>query len=209
MSLIDRFFDWLERDVEREDIVNIIAGLGNPGIEYVNTRHNVGFDAIDYLAEEYGISMNQEKFKGVYGTGVIGGEKVLLVKPMTYMNNSGECIGEIARFYKLEPKDIIVISDDINLNVGGLRIRDKGSAGGHNGLKSIIYHLHSEEFIRVRVGVGMKKQGQDLAKHVLSKVSKEDEEVMATSVENAAKAAAMLVTDSVTKVMNKYNSKGQ
>jgi PTH1 family peptidyl-tRNA hydrolase len=168
----------------------------------------VGFDAIDRLAEEYNISMNQEKFKGVYGTGIINGEKVLVVKPMTYMNNSGECIGEIARFYKLAPSDVIVISDDINLNVGGLRIRDKGSAGGHNGLKSIIYHLHSEDFLRVRVGVGMKKQGQDLAKHVLSKVSKEDEELMSDAIDNAAKAAAMLVTDEATKVMNKYNSKG-
>ena len=208
MSLIDRFFDWLEKDDEREDIVKIIAGLGNPGIEYVGTRHNVGFDAIDRIADEYNISMNQEKFKGVYGTGVIGQEKVLLVKPMTYMNNSGECIGEIARFYKLEPADVIVISDDINLNVGGLRIRDKGSAGGHNGLKSIIYHLHSEEFLRVRVGVGMKKQGQDLAKHVLSKVSKEDEELMAGAIDNAAHAAVMLVTDTPDKVMNKYNQKG-
>ena len=208
MSLIDKIFDWLERDVEREDIVKIIAGLGNPGMEYVGTRHNVGFDAIDRLAEEYNISMNQEKFKGVYGTGIINGEKVLVVKPMTYMNNSGECIGEIARFYKLEPSDVIVISDDINLNVGGLRIRDKGSAGGHNGLKSIIYHLHSEDFLRVRVGVGMKKQGQDLAKHVLSKVSKEDEELMANAIDNAAKAAAMLITEEPTKVMNKYNSKG-
>ncbi len=208
MSLIDKIFDWLERDVEREDIVKIIAGLGNPGMEYVGTRHNVGFDAIDRLADEYNISMNQEKFKGVYGTGIIGGEKVLLVKPMTYMNNSGECIGEIVRFYKLDPFDVVVISDDINLNVGGLRIRDKGSAGGHNGLKSIIYHLHSEDFLRVRVGVGMKKQGQDLAKHVLSKVSKEDEELMATSIDNAAKAAAMLITEEPTKVMNKYNSKG-
>ena len=208
MSLIDKIFDWLERDVEREDIVKIIAGLGNPGMEYVGTRHNVGFDAIDRLAEEYNISMNQEKFKGVYGTGIINGEKVLVVKPMTYMNNSGECIGEIARFYKLVPSDVIVISDDINLNVGGLRIRDKGSAGGHNGLKSIIYHLHSEDFLRVRVGVGMKKQGQDLAKHVLSKVSKEDEELMSDAIDNAAKAAAMLVTDEATKVMNKYNSKG-
>ena len=208
MSLIDRFFDWLEKDDEREDIVKIIAGLGNPGIEYVGTRHNVGFDAIDRIADEYNISMNQEKFKGIYGTGVIGQEKVLLVKPMTYMNNSGECIGEIVRFYKLEPADIIVISDDINLNVGGLRIRDKGSAGGHNGLKSIIYHLHSEEFLRVRVGVGMKKQGQDLAKHVLSKVSKEDEELMAGAIDNAAHAAVMLVTDTPDKVMNKYNQKG-
>ncbi len=208
MSLIDRFFDWLEKDAEREDIVKIIAGLGNPGIEYVGTRHNVGFDAIDRIADEYNISMNQEKFKGVYGTGVIGTEKVLLVKPMTYMNNSGECIGEIVRFYKLEPADVIVISDDINLNVGGLRIRDKGSAGGHNGLKSIIYHLHSEEFLRVRVGVGMKKQGQDLAKHVLSKVSKEDEELMAGAIDNAAHAAVMLVTDTPDKVMNKYNQKG-
>jgi PTH1 family peptidyl-tRNA hydrolase len=208
MSLIDKIFDWLERDVEREDIVKIIAGLGNPGMEYVGTRHNVGFDAIDRLAEEYNISMNQEKFKGVYGTGIINGEKVLVVKPMTYMNNSGECIGELVRFYKLESSDVIVISDDINLNVGGLRIRDKGSAGGHNGLKSIIYHLHSEDFLRVRVGVGMKKQGQDLAKHVLSKVSKEDEELMSDAIDNAAKAAAMLVTDEATKVMNKYNSKG-
>ncbi len=187
--------------------MKIIVGLGNPGIEYVGTRHNVGFEVIDRLSEKLNISMNQEKLKGVYGSGMLNGEKVILVKPMTYMNNSGECVGDIVRFYKADPSDVIVISDDINLSVGSLRIREKGSAGGHNGLKSIIYHLHSEEFVRVRVGVGMKKQGQNLANHVLSKVAKSEEEDMAEALDSAANACIAIVTESASAAMNKYNKK--
>ncbi|MCR4716453.1 MAG: aminoacyl-tRNA hydrolase [Lachnospiraceae bacterium] len=189
--------------------MKIIVGLGNPGIEYVNTRHNVGFEVIDRLSEKLSISMNQEKLKGVYGSGMLDGEKVVLVKPMTYMNNSGECVGDIARFYKVQPVDVIVISDDINLSVGSLRIREKGSAGGHNGLKSIIFHLRSEDFPRVRVGVGMKRQGQNLASHVLGRISKNEEEAMAEVLDDAANAVICMVTDSTQTAMNKYNKKVQ
>lgn len=187
--------------------MKIIVGLGNPGLQYVGTRHNVGFEVIDRLSEKLNIDMNQEKLKGVYGSGMLNGEKVILVKPMTYMNNSGECVGDLVRFYKVDPTDVIVISDDINLSVGSLRIREKGSAGGHNGLKSIIYHLHSEEFIRVRIGVGMKRAGQNLANHVLSKVSKADEEAMAEALDSAANACIAIVEDSVSTAMNRYNKK--
>ncbi|MDD5950109.1 MAG: aminoacyl-tRNA hydrolase [Lachnospiraceae bacterium] len=187
--------------------MKLIVGLGNPGIEYVGTRHNVGFETIDRMAEACSIELNQHKHKGVTGQGIIAGEKVILAKPMTYMNNSGECVGAIARFYKLAPEDIIVIYDDINLDVGQLRIREKGSAGGHNGIKSIIAHLGSENFPRIRIGVGMKKSGQDLANHVLSKFPKDQQEGVAEGMDNAVSAAKLMVTGQVQKAMNQYNGK--
>lgn len=190
-----------------EDDMKLIVGLGNPGIEYVGTRHNVGFETIDRMAESCSIELNQHKHKGVTGQGIIAGEKVILAKPMTYMNNSGECVGAIARFYKLAPEDIIVIYDDINLDVGQLRIREKGSAGGHNGIKSIIAHLGSENFPRIRIGVGMKKSGQDLANHVLSKFPKDQQEGVAEGMDNAVSAAKLMVTGQVQKAMNQYNGK--
>lgn len=190
-----------------EDDMKLIVGLGNPGIEYVGTRHNVGFETIDRMAEACSIELNQHKHKGVTGQGIIAGEKVILAKPMTYMNNSGECVGAIARFYKLAPEDIIVIYDDINLDVGQLRIREKGSAGGHNGIKSIIAHLGSENFPRIRIGVGMKKSGQDLANHVLSKFPKDQQEGVAEGMDNAVSAAKLMVTGQVQKAMNQYNGK--
>lgn len=187
--------------------MKIIVGLGNPGMEYVGTRHNVGFETIDRISEAYDIPLRQQKLKGVYGQGIIHGEKVLLVKPMTYMNLSGECVGAVARFYKVQPKDVIVIYDDINLDVGQLRIREKGSAGGHNGIKSIISHLNSEEFPRIRIGVGMKRIGQDLVNHVLSHFSGEQLEAVAEGMENAVKAAELMVAGQTAKAMNTYNGK--
>ena len=131
-----------------------IIGLGNPGIKYAGTRHNIGFDTVTALADKYNIKIKDKKFNGLVGEGFIEGEKVMLVQPQTFMNLSGECVGLIAGFYKLEPEDIIVICDDINLDTGRLRIRAKGSAGGHNGLKNIIAHLGTETFPRIRIGVG-------------------------------------------------------
>ena len=185
----------------------VIVGLGNPDKKYEHTRHNIGFDVVDALAAKYNIDIKDKKHKALCGTGVIEGMKVLLVKPQTYMNLSGECVGAVARFYKVQPKDVIVIYDDINLDVGQLRIREKGSAGGHNGIKSIISHLNSEEFPRIRIGVGMKRIGQDLANHVLSHFSREQLEAVAEGMENAVKAAELMVAGQTAKAMNTYNGK--
>ena len=146
----------------------VIAGLGNPDKKYENTRHNIGFDVIDALADKYGIRVKDRKHNALCGTGVIEGRKVLLVKPLTFMNLSGESIGEIIRFYKLDPEeDMLVVFDDISLAPGNIRIRKKGSAGGHNGIKNIIAHLGTQNFMRIKVGVGEKPKGWDLADYVL------------------------------------------
>ena len=166
----------------------IIAGLGNPTREYEKTRHNVGFDTIDVLADKLNTSVDEKKFKGLYGKGIIAGEKVILLKPQTFMNLSGESVREAADFYKVDPEHIIVIYDDISLDVGQLRIRKKGSAGGHNGIKNIIAHLGTQEFPRIKVGVGDKPPRMDLADYVLSRFSKEDREKMEQAFKDAAEA---------------------
>ena len=166
----------------------IIAGLENPTREYEKTRHNVGFDTIDVLADKLNTSVDEKKFKGLYGRGIIAGEKVILLKPQTFMNLSGESVREAADFYKVDPEHIIVIYDDISLDVGQLRIRKKGSAGGHNGIKNIIAHLGTQEFPRIKVGVGDKPPRMDLADYVLSRFSKEDREKMEQAFKDAAEA---------------------
>lgn len=184
----------------------LIVGLGNPDSEYKNTRHNVGFMAIDCLAESYNVEMTRMKFNSLIAQCLIGGEKCMLMKPLTYMNNSGEAIYEAARFYKIPPENIIVISDDINLNPGKLRIRAKGSAGGHNGLKSIIECIGSSDFPRVRVGIGDRQNSrQPLADFVLSKFTEEDMKTMGPALENAGKAAELIVSGDIVKAMNLYN----
>lgn len=188
--------------------MKIIVGLGNPGKQYDNTRHNVGFEAIDILAEKYNISVTERKFRAFCGSGFIDGQKVLLVKPQTYMNLSGESVIGAVQFYKCTEEDILVLCDDINLDVGRLRVRKKGSAGGHNGLKNIIAHLGTEEFARVRIGVGEKPAGYDLADYVLGHFSKSELETIGDGEREAAEAAAMWVTDTVDQVMNRFNSKG-
>lgn len=186
----------------------IIVGLGNPGREYEKTRHNAGFMVIDKLADEAGISVNEKKHKAVVGKGIIAGEKVVLVKPQTYMNLSGESVREVIDFYKVDEKeDLIVISDDIDLDVGQLRIRGKGSAGGHNGLKNIIQHLGHQDFARVRVGVGAKRAGSDLAAHVLGTIDKADLEDFESSISDAAGAIKLIIEQDVATAMNKYNVK--
>lgn len=187
-------------------IMYIIVGLGNPGREYVNTRHNIGFEAIDVIASKYNININKEKFKGLYGDGRIGGEKVLLVKPQTFMNLSGESIREFVNWYKVEPEKVIVVYDDISLPVGKLRIRPKGSAGGHNGIKSIIYHLNTDIFPRIKIGVGSpENKNYDLADYVLGKFSKEETEILIKTVIKVADATEALIKSGIDKAMAEFN----
>ena len=183
----------------------VIAGLGNPGREYEGTRHNVGFMTLDALADKYNIDVREKAFKGLIGKGVIEGNKVILVKPQTYMNLSGECIRQVMDYYKVDPSEFIVIYDDISLVPGGIRIRKKGSAGGHNGIKNIIAHLGTQEFPRVRIGVGEKPARMDLADYVLGGFSKEDEALVREACEHAAEAAAEILTDGPDKAMNDFN----
>ncbi|MCJ7856222.1 aminoacyl-tRNA hydrolase [Lachnospiraceae bacterium NSJ-143] len=185
--------------------MKLIVGLGNPGKDYSGTRHNIGFAVIDEMSREYSIDVNKGKFKGVLGEGRIGGQKVLLLKPLTYMNLSGESVREVCDFYKIPVEDIIIIYDDISLPVGGLRIREKGSAGGHNGVKSIIAHLKTDEFARIKIGVGSKPDGGDLVNHVLGRFSKDDSAVIDDAVKRGAKAAAAIVATGAKEAMNEFN----
>lgn len=184
----------------------IIVGLGNPGREYQNTRHNIGFDVIDVLAEKNHITMGEKKHKAIIGKGFVAGQKAVLVKPQTYMNLSGESVRDVIDFYKIDEKEeLIVVSDDISLHVGQIRIRKKGSAGGHNGLKNIIQHLGHDEFQRVKMGVGEKPQGRDLADYVLGHFDKEERCIMDESADRAAQAIEVMITDGPDKAMNLFN----
>lgn len=184
----------------------IIAGLGNPGAKYEMTRHNAGFLAIDMLAMKQNKEIKRLKFHALTCDAEIEGKKCLLMKPQTFMNNSGEAIGEAAKFYKIPPQNIIVFSDDISLDVGKIRIRRKGSAGGHNGLKSIIAHLGSEDFPRVKIGVGKKPNAyMDLADWVLGRFPKELEPQLKEALENADGAISLIVQDKFDRAMNLYN----
>lgn len=182
----------------------LIVGLGNPGKEYEHTRHNVGFDVIDLLSEKYNIEVSRKKFKGVYGNGKIGSENVLFLKPMTYMNLSGESVKEIMDFYKIPNENVIVIYDDISLEVGKLRIREKGSAGGHNGIKNIISHIGNDIFPRIKVGVG-KPMKSDLVYHVLGKLPKEERSKLEKIFEYTADAVEVIIEDCAAEAMNKFN----
>ncbi|OOM82057.1 peptidyl-tRNA hydrolase [Clostridium puniceum] len=181
----------------------LIVGLGNPGREYEDTRHNIGFKVVDNIAREYNIEINRQKFKGTYGEGFIDGEKIILLKPTTYMNLSGESVREVVDFYNLDNEDILVIYDDISLEIGTLRIREKGSAGGHNGIKSIIAHLGSEVFPRIKVGVG--QPAGDLVKYVLGKFTKEEADVLSESVNASTKAAKEIIKTDAKTAMNQFN----
>ena len=186
----------------------IIVGLGNPGYQYVGTRHNIGFMAVEELAERNRISIDMNKYKGIYGKGMIEGEKVILLEPQTYMNLSGESVRAAVDFYKIDPeKELIVIYDDISLEVGKIRIREKGSAGGHNGMKSIIAHLGTEEFNRVRIGIGDKPKGWDLADYVLGHFEEEDRDKVEEGVIHACEAVELILKDGISAAMNQYNKK--
>ena len=184
----------------------IIAGLGNPGKRYENTRHNVGFDAIDELVDRYRIPGSGVSHKAMVGKGIMEGQKVLLAKPLTYMNLSGEAIRGLVDYYKIDPEtELLVIYDDISLEPGNIRIRKKGSAGGHNGIKSIIAQLGTQNFQRIRIGVGEKPKNWDLADYVLGTFGKEDRPLVEEALGNASEAAAMIVQGKIDEAMNRFN----
>lgn len=184
----------------------IIAGLGNPGRKYVGTRHNMGFEALDAVAAKYRIDIKKAKFNAIYGEGSIEGEKVVLVKPQTFMNLSGEAIREFKSWYKVEDSQIIIIYDDVSLPVGKMRIRAKGSAGGHNGLKSIIYQLGSEDFPRIKIGVGSPQNPDyDLADYVLGKFSKAEVKELVQMAINTADAVGEIIKSGIEKAMSSFN----
>lgn len=181
----------------------LIVGLGNPGDEYAHTRHNVGFDVIDLVSTKYNISVNRVKFKGVCGTGEIADEKIMLLKPSTYMNLSGESVREAVNFYKINSENIIIIYDDISLECGRLRIRTKGSAGGHNGIKSIITNLGSDIFTRVKIGVGQPEG--NLIPHVLGHFSSEDRSKVEKTFETCSDILETIIKQGAYEAMNKFN----
>jgi len=189
----------------------IIFGLGNPGRKYAGTRHNMGFEVIEKLAHDHIIKIKESKFQAFAGEGFLAGQKMILVKPTTYMNLSGEAVRDFVRYYKMPQEDfaqkLIVVYDDINLPVGRIRIRERGSAGGHNGMKSILYHLETEDFLRIRVGVGGKPNGGNLSAHVLGKVDAEEEITMVHGIITAAKAIEDIIKNGAGYAMNQYNPK--
>lgn len=186
----------------------IIVGLGNPTAEYAGTRHNVGFDVIDQIADKYNISVTERKHRAFCGKGIIGGQKVILVKPQTYMNLSGESVRSVLDFYKVDVEtELLVIFDDISLDVGQLRIRKKGSAGGHNGIKNIIQHLGTNVFHRIKVGVGEKPKDYDLADYVLGHFSKGEREQMEEGYKKAVNAVELMLQGEVDAAMNEFNKK--
>ncbi len=185
----------------------IIVGLGNPTDKYQATRHNIGWDAITKVSDDYRISLDTKKHKAICGKGSIEGEKVVLAQPITYMNLSGESVRELMDFYKVTPSEIIIIYDDISLEVGQLRIRKKGSAGGHNGIKSIISHLGTDEFPRIKVGVGDKPKDWDLADYVLSRFHVAEQPTIREALKDTSDACKMIITAGIDAAMNQYNRK--
>ena len=185
----------------------LIAGLGNPGTEYAATRHNIGFDMVTYLSDKYDIAVRTREGKALTGKGMIAGQKVILAQPQTYMNLSGESVRALMDYYKIAEDGLIVIYDDISLEVGQIRVRPKGSAGGHNGIKNIIAHLGSQEFARIKIGVGAKPEGGDLVKHVLGRFPKEEDAMLRDVFALADEALRTILTDSVESAMNQVNGK--
>lgn len=184
----------------------IIAGLGNPERKYDGTKHNIGFSAITALSDAYNIPVNTREHKALCGKGYIEGQKVLLAMPLTYMNLSGESIRELVDYYKINPEEeLIIIYDDINLAPGKLRIRAKGSAGGHNGIKNIITHIGSQSFYRIRIGVGEKPEGWDLADYVLNRFNREDEPVIREALQDTVEACKVIMLEDIRTAMNKFN----
>ncbi len=187
--------------------MKIIVGLGNKGLEYAKTRHNIGFEVIECLAHRHQITMNTRKFKGLIGQGMISGEKVILVMPLTYMNNSGICVREIMDFYKLDAEDIMVVYDDISMDLGALRIRENGSAGGHNGIKNIIAHLGHDKFLRFKVGIGPQPKGMPSERYVLERFKRNEMDALLEVIDYTADAVEGIVKHDVTYGMNHYNRK--
>ena len=186
----------------------VIVGLGNPGKEYTASRHNAGYLAIDRLMDRYGIKLSSKKFDGLSGRGTIDGRKVMLVKPTTFMNNSGRCVKKIVDYYKLDPaNDLVILYDDIDLEPGMLRVRTKGSAGSHNGMKSVIQHLKTQEFTRIRIGVGTPPPQMDLVDWVLGKIPKEEIPMIRDVCDEICEAVPMIIAGDTESAMNRYNRK--
>ena len=185
--------------------MKIIVGLGNPGKKYENTRHNLGYKVVDLLSEKLKINFNKEKMEGQYGNGKIGDEKIILVKPLTYMNLSGNCVTQFLKYFKVGPEDLIVIYDDIDIKVGRIRIKPNGNPGTHNGMKDITNKIGTKEFARVRVGSGKPIEEMDLADYVLSNFKKEEMDDINKSIEDASEAVIKLLNDGIEEAMNKYN----
>lgn len=187
--------------------MKMIVGLGNPGNEYAGTRHNVGWMLVDALAEHLGINEWRSREKGMVAEGRIGSEKILLVKPLTYMNNSGECVGPLMRWYKLEPEDIMAAHDDMDIPMGTIRIRKKGSAGGHNGIKSLLGHIGSENFGRLRIGIGRPQPGWSVINHVLAKFNDQEQKEIGDTIKQLIPAVECMVLEGPDMAMNKFNPK--
>lgn len=185
----------------------LIVGLGNPGTEYAATRHNIGFDMVTYLSDRYNIPLRSRENKAIVGKGMIGGQKVMLAQPQTYMNLSGESVHALLDYYKMDIDELIIIYDDISLPVGQIRVRPKGSAGGHNGIKNIIQHLRTEEFARIKIGVGAKPEGGDLVKHVLGRFSREEDGMIRDVFALAEEALEALLDGDVVAAMNRVNGR--
>jgi peptidyl-tRNA hydrolase, PTH1 family len=188
------------------DAMKLIVGLGNPGRQYEKTRHNIGFDVVDSLSERFSIPLDSAKFKGIYGVGHVNGEKLILLKPLTYMNLSGESISAIMDYFQIEMEDLLVIYDDLDLPVGKIRLRQKGSAGGHNGIKSTIAHLGTQDFNRIRVGIDRPNNGMSVSDYVLSRFLKVEQEEMSKVVTTCIEAIEYWLENPFLQVMNRYNS---
>lgn len=202
--------DWLRLFVSKKESsgtrMKLIVGLGNPGREYELTRHNIGFMAIDELAKRWNISLNEQKFKGIFGAGFVNGEKVILLKPLTYMNLSGESIRPLMDYYKIDVEDFVVLYDDLDIPVGKLRLRMKGSAGGHNGVKSTISHLGTQEFQRIRMGIDRPENGMKVVDYVLGRFTSEEIPDVSHSIEKAADACEEWLNKPFLQIMNTFNS---
>lgn len=185
----------------------LVVGLGNPGVEYAATRHNIGFDMITFLSDEYHIPMKSKEGKAIVGKGMINGQKVMLAQPQTYMNLSGESVRALMDYYKLDINELVIIYDDISLPVGQIRVRGKGSAGGHNGIKNIIAHLGTQEFARIKIGVGAKPEGGDLIKHVLGRFSREEDSKFRDVFGLAKEALLEMLAGDIKAAMNAVNGK--
>ena len=183
----------------------LIVGLGNPEEEYARTRHNMGFDVINKLSEKLNIKVNKNKFNSLYGTGTINGEKIVLVKPQTYMNLSGEAVRDFKNFYKVSQENIIIIHDDLDIEPGIIKIRKKGGPGTHNGMKSVVHEIQTEEFPRIRVGIGNPEYKNDLLNYILTKIPEEDYSVLENAINNAANAIEEIINNGIESAMNKFN----
>lgn len=190
-------------------MLKLIVGLGNPGKKYEHTRHNIGFDTLDLLAEKLNISPSKAKCKGLYGQGTLNGEKIFLLKPQTYMNESGQSVQEFIQYFKIPIEDVLVLVDDIDIEFGEIKIKAKGSAGTHNGLKSIISRTGSKEFPRLKIGVGKKHEGEDLASFVLARFPSQDQEEINQTMERAVEAVLAMVDHGVAYGMNHFNGKNK